>query len=106
MSWIHIKQYGLEKVIDNIRSQLKNYVNHIGATGKYHETITIAAIKIINNMMAQIQTKSFNEIIKLKPMLLTNFKYLINSHYSFDVFTSSKARITYIKPDVVEIMKD
>ena len=102
LAWIHINEYGIETAIKNIEKQLKQFVVHVGARDKYHQTVTIVAIKAVWHFMKKSKSTSFKTFINTYPDLKTNFKELVNSHYSFDIFNSQKARKEFIQPDLIE----
>jgi len=102
LAWIHIKKCGLEQAELNIHQQLQKFVEHLGATDKYHKTITIAAIRVVNHFMAKSKAFDFKTFIKEFPQLNTDFKSLIESHYSFDIFSSKQARLEFLEPDLVD----
>ena len=101
LAWIHIDKYGLEQATQNIQEQLQNFVAHVGATDKYHETLTVAAVQAVGHFMKSSEADNFKDFIVENPPLKTNFKELINSHYSFDIFNSSEAKTEFIVPDVL-----
>ena len=100
LAWIHITKYGIDKAEENIQTQLKNFVQFVGASDKYNKTLTIVAIKAVNHFILQSKSNHFNNFIIEFPQLKTAFKPLINSHYSIDIFNSEKAKTEFIKPDV------
>lgn len=102
LAWIHIKQYGVNKAIDNIRNQLQNYVKHLGVTDKYNETLTIASIKTVNHFMQKSDFETFDEFITNNEKLKTNFRDIIAQHYGFDIFQSLEAKKRYLEPDLLE----
>lgn len=102
LAWIHIRKYGEEKAIANICFQLVNYVTRLGASSKYNMTLTIAAIKAVHHFIQRSNPSSFHEFIEEFPRLKYNFRELINSHYSIDIFQSEHAKQIYLKPDLVE----
>lgn len=101
LAWIHISRFGLERAEANIQGQLRDFVGHLGATDKYHTTVTIAAIKAVNHFMQQSKSDCFGDFILEFPQLKTNFKGLIACHYSFDIFDSAQAKIAFVEPDLV-----
>ncbi|MEM1219424.1 MAG: hypothetical protein AAGH79_10945 [Bacteroidota bacterium] len=101
LAWIHIKEHGLHLAKVNIQLQLKNFVANLGAQDKYHATLTVAAIEAVHHFMSHSKASSFLAFIEEFPPLKENFKDLINSHYSFDIFSSKEARKTYLEPDVI-----
>ena len=104
LTWIHLNKYGLEKALVNIETQLKNYVAHAGATDKYHQTLTLAAVKVVYHFMRKGAKADFPSFIAEHPKLKYEFKKLINYHYSYDVFQSEQAKKTYQKPDLHPII--
>lgn len=101
LAWIHIEQFGVEQAKENIQRQLQNFVEHVGAKEKYHQTLTIVAIEAVNHFMKKSKSRSFQDFVIEFPQLKDNFKGLINSHYSFDIFKSIKAKNEYLKPNVI-----
>ena len=97
-----VLSYGLRK---RIQQQLQNYVAALGAKDKYNTTLTIAAIRIVGHFMKKFSTKKFRDFIAAFPQLKDDFKGLIASHYSFDVFNSEKAKTEFLEPDLVPFMK-
>lgn len=100
LAWIHIQKYGLERAKKNIQEQLQKFVDFAGARDKYHTTITVAAIEAVNHFMEKLSAQNFEEFIRENPRLKEDFKTLISSHYSFDIFSSIEARKGFIAPDV------
>lgn len=100
LAWIHLTKYGPELAEKNIQEQLKAFVTFVGATDKYHTTLTVAAIRAVAHFMRKSHTSSFKEFIAEFPQLKTDFKQLINSHYSFDIFTNEKAKKQFLEPDL------
>ena len=102
LAWIHISKYGQTKAIENITMQLKNFVRHLGATQKYNETLTVAAIKVVNHFMQKEPLLTFYDFISTYPRLKTNFRNMIEQHYSFDIFNLLKAKEEFLEPDLLE----
>ena len=101
LAWIHIKKYGIDRAEENIEIQLKKFVAHVGATDKYHTTLTIVAVRAVNHFIQKSDHTDFQTFIAAFPKLKSDFKGLINSHYSYDIFQSEKARKKFLKPDLV-----
>lgn len=101
LAWIHIEKYGVEKAITKICFQLKRYVEFLGATDKYNETVTIAAIKAVNHFRLKSDATNFADFIAKNPRLKDNFKELLRRHYVTDIFNSQKARRQYLEPELL-----
>ncbi len=100
LAWLKIRDHGVEDAIDIIRDQLKHFVASVGAQNKYHETLTVAAVRAVHHFMLRADHASFDEFIRHTPELKTRFKELISSHYSIDIFDSDEAREVFIEPDL------
>ncbi len=101
LAWIHVTQYGVEKAIQNITLQLRQFVKLAGAESKYNHTLTIAAVKMVAHFAARSSAQNFNDFISEFPRLKSNFKELIHAHYSADIFHSETAKIKYLEPDLL-----
>ena len=101
LAWININDHGIEQAEKKIQTQLQNFVEFVGAKDKYNKTLTIVAIKAVNHFMNQSKSDNFKDFIVEFPQLKTNFKQLIDSHYSFDIFNSEKAKTEFLEPDVL-----
>ena len=101
LAWIHIGKYGLERAIKNVSAQLINFTIFLGETDKYNETVTVAAVKIVNHFRLKSHCDNFKDFIHAHPRLLNNFKELLESHYTTDIFVSEKAKKVYLKPELI-----
>jgi hypothetical protein len=101
LAFIHIQKYGRLRAIDNIRQQLKKYVVFAGESNKYHDTISVASINLMDELLSKDRSKDFKSFILEYPDLLYNFKKVINDRYSYDVFHSNEARDSYQAPDKI-----
>jgi hypothetical protein len=101
LAWIHIRQSGVEKAIGIINQQLLDFVSAIGATEKYNQTLTTAAIKAVHHFMLKSQTSSFQEFIQENSRLNTQFKDLLFTHYKTNIFKSDKAKGEYLEPELL-----
>jgi len=101
LAWLHIKNYGIDSAITSVTSQIENYTRVLSAEGKYNETVTIAAIKIVYHFMLKATSENFKNFILEFPRLKTNFKDILSQHYGFDVFTFEEAKSSFIQPDLL-----
>jgi hypothetical protein len=99
LAWIIIHKLGQAAAQEEIQKLLKKFVASVGATDKYNKTVTVAALKIVYHFIRKSQSDNFKDFISEFPRLNDNFKDLIDSHYSFDIFNSPIAKNEYLKPD-------
>ncbi len=101
LAWIHIRKHGVRNAIDNITKQIKAFATYHGDADKYNETVTVAAVRTVYHFILKSSTHTFSEFIKENPRLKFDFKHLLDSHYSFDLFESSTAKTSFLEPDLV-----
>ena len=101
LAWIHINRYGIDQAITNILSQLRTYTRHVGAADKFNVTITVAACRAVYHFMLKSTTTTFTSFIKENERLLTQFKQLMEAHYSTNIFTSEVAKEAYLEPELL-----
>ena len=100
LAWIHITKYGLSQARQNIESQIQQFVMKAGAQDKYHHTLTVAAVYAVSHFINKSTATTFIDFLNENPGLMNNFKSLINSHYTYDIFRSEAAKEAYMAPDV------
>ena len=99
LAWIHIEQYGIEKAISNIVSQIQSYTLKLGVPEKFNKTLTVAAVRAVYHFMRKDRSKNFQTFIKNNSRLKNNFKQIVATHYGFDIYNSPRARQHYLEPD-------
>jgi len=99
LAWLHIKKYGVDEAVENVKTQIKSYVDFLGEANKYKETVTIVGVKIVHHFMTKKDTAGFAQFINTNKQLLNNFKGLILSHYETNIFESEIAKHSFIEPD-------
>lgn len=101
LAWIHIRTYGVEQAVANLREQIKRYASSLGVQRKYNETVTVASVKVMHHFMQRSSAEHFKELINVFPSLKQDFKKLLGEHYSKDIFRSESARKEYLEPDLL-----
>lgn len=101
LAWIHINQYGIEQACDHLCRQIAKFDQTFGDGTKFNKTVTIAAARAVHHFMQKARSMDFKSFIREFPRLKTHFKDLMGQHYSFDIFKSEKARVSYLQPDLV-----
>ena len=100
LAWIHVTRYGIDEAIENITGQIRAFARHHNAQGKYHTTVTIAAVRAVYHFVLKSKSATFQDFIKEFPQLKNEFKRLLASHYSIDIFKSTQARESFLEPDL------
>jgi len=100
LAWMIVQENGIERAIEIICNQIQHYVKHLGALDKFNKTLTIAATQAVHHFIQKSNAKNFSDFILEFPRLKNNFKGLMATHYSFDIYNSSKAKAKYLAPDL------
>lgn len=101
LAFIHIRKYGLEKAIRHLTEQIWLYAEGLGVHDKYNETVTVAAVKAVGHFIKKMEGETFHDLMTEFPRLKDDFKGLIRSHYSVDIFNSDAARQKFLEPDLL-----
>lgn len=101
LAWIYISKYGKEIAFEKYSNQLQAFANKYNADGKYNATVTFASIQIMNHFMNKSESYDFQDFINEFPQLKVNFKQVLQTHYSGDIFTSREAKQQILQPDLV-----
>ncbi|MCB0638204.1 MAG: hypothetical protein KDC54_16355 [Lewinella sp.] len=101
LAWIHLRQADPAAVSNLLCTQIPRYASHVGAPGKFHRTVTVAAVYAVAHFMQNDEATTFPAFLAAHPRLKTHFRELLATHYSFDIFASEKARVDYLPPDVL-----
>ncbi len=100
MAWLYLRAYGWDDGVDRIRSGIQAFAARLGATTKYHETITVFWARVVYHMITdQPQLDSFDDFLLHFPQILDS--HLIERHYSADLLKSPLARQQWVEPDLV-----
>src|SRR5690606_23329987 len=91
LAWRHIRQYGIDKAIEQVRQQLQNFVAHLGVANKYNETVTVASTRAVYHFMLRSQAQNFIDFISENPRLKYNLKELLFTHYDTNIFEEERA---------------
>lgn len=100
LAWIHITRYGVDQAIENICNQIKAFAAFHGDHDKYNHTVTIVAVRVVYHFMLKSNSDNFKDFILKSARLKTEFRQLIETHYSTNIFTSVEAKTRYLAPDL------
>jgi hypothetical protein len=101
LAWLHLRRSPPDRAIHEVQEQIQRYARHLGALTKYHCTLTVAAMKLVQVRMTTDEGISFDSFIKGHPELMTRFRELVGRHYTDERLASSEARMHYLEPDLI-----
>ena len=101
MAWIYLNSYGEGGAIEKACGDIRAYARIHGDVEKFHKTLTVASIKIVNHFVKRTETGDFSNFIHENPRLGHSFKELLGQHYSRAVLDSKEAKADYLPPDLL-----
>ena len=98
LSFIYLRRHGFDGARVRISEVIRRYALHNGAAQKYHETITIAWLRIVQGAMANVPAgASFEDMLRAFPELLN--KGVLMEFYSSELLATDRARGAFVEPD-------
>jgi len=102
LAWIYLRQHEYPVAEDRMRRSIHQFARQVGAAHKYHETITIAWMRLVrtaSQFSSRIET--FEEFVRAHEWLLN--KEAIFEFYSPERIKSESARTGWVEPDLKPI---
>lgn len=96
LAWIYLREDPLLAALPRFVSGLKRYAGSLGASAKYHETITWAFLFLIHERMQRTEAATFEEFADTNPDL---FEPILKRYYRAETLASELARSTFVMPD-------
>jgi len=99
LAWIYLRRYGAERAQGRIRTSIRNFATSVGHAPKYHETITLAWLRLVEAAYtATPELTDYVAFVSQHPTLLD--KNALLPFYSPQVLASDEARHQWIAPDL------
>ena len=92
-AYLYLTRLPFGAAIDAMCATLRRYTAHLGAADKYHETITVAFVALVNAQRAQPQ-ESWEEFVLRNPALLD--AKLLGAYYGRETLGSDRARRVFL----------
>ena len=101
LAYIYITKYKSEVAFQKYNQQLYNFAIKFDAEKKFNKTVTFASIKVMDFYLKKSKSENFIDFLIEFPELKSNFKAILASHYSPDIFTSVDAKQNILEPDLI-----
>jgi hypothetical protein len=99
MAWLYLRAHGWDVGAQKIRGGIQQFAERVGASSKYHETITLFWAHLVYYVMqCYPEADDFEAFLALHPGLLD--ASLVARHYSHELLYSDAARYQWITPDL------
>lgn len=99
LAWLCLREHGFEAGLERVRGLIQRYAAALGATGKYHETLTRAWAELVQvGLDAVPDAVSFDAFLEARPELGSS--RLLERHYRKETLDSAEARTGWVPPDM------
>lgn len=96
IAWIYLTEAPLLEAITRFRNSLQRFAASLGASAKYHETITFAFVFLIHERMQREPIETFDEFAAANGDL---FGPVLERYYRVETLASDLAKRTFVMPD-------
>lgn len=93
LAWFYLRRYGAEADA-RIAAAIRNFAAHHGKLDKYHQTMTIAWMRLVE---AAAAIDRFEDAVAAFPRLLD--KNYLREFYSDELLGTENARNNFVEPD-------
>ena len=100
LAWVYLSEHPLEEAIARVCHSISTYANSLGATDKFHHTLTEAMTRIICARMANADADGFDEFVQVNSDLLRRAASVLGEYYSEAQLHSAQARARFVAPDM------
>jgi hypothetical protein len=99
LAWIYVCRFGYPAGSERMAASIRRYATHLGATEKYHETVTRAWMDLVQHAVARAQNAlNFDELVTANPDLAD--PKALAAYYSPERLASPAARQEWVAPDL------
>lgn len=103
LAYLYLQRYDLESAISEISHGIQAYASSLGATDKFHITITDAITRIISSRLRTSNEQGFQFFIDANSDLLNDAIAVLCQYYSYDLLMSDDAKMRLVAPDLKSI---
>lgn len=98
VAWWYLKRHPLGEALTRFTAALKHFAARHGATGLYHETITVAYVLLIAERLAASRDLSWTAFSAAYPELVARRPSILDGYYDEGTLKSPQARESFVMP--------
>lgn len=103
-TWCDLLQHGLDGALQRFAPDLVRFNESLGNTSGYHDTITVAMLRVMADRLAACQRpEHWETFVASAPELLDWTRPVLLHHYSRELLFSDEARAVFVEPDRVPL---
>jgi hypothetical protein len=96
LAWLYLQDQPLIEALPRFITSIKRYAGSLGASAKYHETITYAFMFLIHERNVRTPAATFDAFADANADL---FGPILGRYYSPETLASDVARSSFVMPD-------
>lgn len=93
-AFLYLQRLPFGAAIDRMRKTLQHYTAFLGRASRYHETVTVAFMSLVNAHRQAGGYRDWNEFAALNPDLFDSG--LLGRYYAPETLASAEARQTFV----------
>ena len=101
LAWLYLGRHGRDGARVRIAKSILRYAASLGKAEKYHHTITLAWLKLVEHAVHRAPHANFETLLAAHPYLLD--KTALEAHYSSSLLGSESSRQTFVEPDLTPL---
>ncbi|HEY2786039.1 MAG TPA: hypothetical protein VGJ05_13810 [Fimbriiglobus sp.] len=98
LAWLCLDRIPFDSALAHVRTGIPKYNHSLGNTTGYHDTVTVAFLKII--AAKRTLGESFEDFRNTNPDVFSKARPVLLSYYSKAVLESEEARAGFVEADV------
>lgn len=99
MAWLLLERQSLDDAVESICTGIQRFALHLGATTKFHRTMSEALTRLIASKAAAAGPTTWSGFAHANPQLMSNVRGLLAQYYSPELLDSDTARQRFVAPD-------
>lgn len=99
LAWILLQRSPLPEAVARACEGIRAYAAHLGATQKFHHTLTEALMRLMHARRAADPALGWEAFLAENEELVRDARGLIRRHYSDELLASDAARTAFVSPD-------
>ena len=103
LAWLYLNSHDVDTAVTLVCSGIQAYAESLGATKKFHLTITDSIVRIMANRIDSMKEKSWQLFLEGNTDLVEDSLSVLNQYFSKDKLLSEDARVSLISPDIKRI---
>lgn len=100
ISWLYLQHYDIDAAVERVCCGIKAYAGSLGATEKFHYTLSYAMVRIMAARITQQKSRSWPGFLAANRDLVEDAAAVIHQYYTPALLADERARVAVMPPDL------